>query len=147
MARRPIGGRLYWTIIGCLGAVSGMGCLSFNLGNSYEKASPTSYVDATGLLRQHDETAIAKTSYDSLTIYYPRPYASKPHLKFKKNSDSVSPREIEILEQHPDRFTIRYLGSSSDPVLAWQAEGVPSAATTVVVPTPESKVTPVNGER
>jgi hypothetical protein len=139
-----------WRLAGAIlfGLTAGTGCMSFNLGNTYERPNSTSYIDSAGVLKQHDETALAKTPDGQHTIYYARPFANKPNLKFKKTSDAVNPQEIEIVEQLPDRFTIRYRGFNNDPVLAWQAEGMPGTITVAIPPVPDGKgITQVKGEQ
>jgi hypothetical protein len=136
-----------WRLVSVLlfGLTAGMGCMSFNLGNTYEQPSATCYVDHTGLLRQHDTTQLSPAGDGQRTIYYSRPFANKPNLKFVKNDDSVNPNEIELVEQLPDRFTIRYRGFSTEPILAWRAEGMPAAS---AIPITETKgVTQFNEER
>lgn len=133
-----------WRLVSVLlfGLTAGMGCMSLNIGPTYERPASTSFIDASGVLKQHNESPIIRSAEGPFSvIYYPRPYASKPNLKFIKNADSVNPNEVEIVEQLPDHFTVRWLGKGHDPVLAWEAEGMPA-------PTPESKaVTQAKGEQ
>ena len=122
---RP-GERLRLAIAVACGLIGGFGCMSFNLGNrTYE--GPGSYIDRAGALKQNGESPICKTRDDRLEVFYPRPYATTPHLTLCKGSNSIPASEIELLDQHPDHFTVRWKGSGGEAVLAWKAEGMPGA--------------------
>lgn len=135
--------RYRWVAIVYLtaGWLSGFGCMSFNLGNrTYE--SPASYVDQGGVLKQNGESPLIRTQDDRIEIYYPKPFASKPNLTLGKQPNSVSMSEIQLLEQTPDHFTIRWNGSGEGN-LSWHAEGVPGSAPVEV--SPAKTVTPAGG--
>ncbi|WP_157368658.1 hypothetical protein [Zavarzinella formosa] len=109
------------------GWICGFGCMSFNLGNrTYE--SPSSYVDHAGVLRQTGEAPLIRTQDDRIEVYYPRAYSTKPNLTLGKQAPSVSMEEVELLEQAPDHFTVRWKGKAGgEASLSWHAEGVPGA--------------------
>lgn len=126
MDESPKKGLSQWWGIAWLAAgwICGFGCMSINLGNrTYQ--SPGSYIDHTGVLRQTGETPLIKTQDDRIEVYYPRPFSSKPNLTLGKNPGSVPSQEIELLEQTPDHFTIRWHGQGGEALLSWHAEGMP----------------------
>lgn len=126
MDERRSGWSRWWGVAWlAAGWVSGFGCMSLNLGNrTYE--TPGSYVDNGGVLRQTGETPLVRTQDDRIEVYYPRPYANKPNLTLGKQSNSVPAREIELVEQTPDHFTVRWKGNGGEANLSWHAEGVPA---------------------
>ena len=139
------GERLRLAVAVVFGLMGGLGCMSFNLGNrTYE--TPASYVDNAGVLKQNGESPLVKTLDDRIEIYFPRPFAATPHLSLGKGSNSVPASEIELLEQHPDHFTIRWKATGGEAILAWRAEGMPGATTaTAPVATAPIPLTPTGG--
>ena len=109
----------------------GFGCMSLNLGNRSDE-SRSSYVDHAGVLRQSGEAPLIRTQDDRIEVCYPRPFAAKPLLTLGREPGSVPMPEIELLEQTPDHFTVRWLGTGGgEASLNWQAEGTPAAPKTV----------------
>jgi hypothetical protein len=120
-----------------VGVVCGISCMSFSIERGSEVVSEPA---TSPTIKQHGST-IMLNSPEGLQVYYPRPYLSPPNLKIESPT-LILPDSVDIVEQKPDRFTLRAkrpgLGEAT---IRWQAEGIPAAIpapAVLTVPAPAS---------
>lgn len=103
-----------------LGLALSLGCTS-----SPNRGDPT-IVEENGLLRQSGMAEVFSTA-DGIQIVYPRPFAEVPRLTLGVGKGSVAASEVELVEQRPDHFTVRWKRDGGIAPIGWSAEGKPAS--------------------
>jgi hypothetical protein len=124
-----------------------LGCMSLSFGErtvTYAPGDgpPPSAVPSDGVLYAQEGTAKVKANGTS-TIYYPLPYASSPNLEVREDESTVKWDEhFEIVEQRPDRFTVRNTDWAWAHSLHWVAKGARPAPPAGTAPPPPEPALP-----
>jgi hypothetical protein len=116
-----------------------IGCKTFDTSSTGGDSSPRA---ETRTVRQKGEAPLFQTADGRIEIQYPTPFAANPRLKLGRESSSVPASQIQLLEQHPDRFVLSWNGPANgqggEGLLSWEAEGTPAGTLSDANATPKT---------